>query len=676
MLDREDCISEISRLREELHRHNFLYYIKNAPVITDAEYDAMLRQLQELEAQNPDLVTDDSPTRRVGAKPLDEFPVFNHSIPLLSLANAFNDGELRDFDIRVRKVIPDVEYNYVCELKYDGLAVALHYENGIFTKGATRGDGFQGEDITDNLRTVRTIPLKLMPEPGIEIPVSLEVRGEVFMTRGSFDKLNENRMNSGEPLFANPRNAAAGSLRQLDSAVTATRKLDFFAYSLPTEIPGVKTHFEAMEYLGKAGFPINEHIKLCSNIEEVIEYCQLWIEKRSELPYDIDGVVLKVNRLSLQEELGAVSRSPRWAIAFKLPSTEVITKLLDIEVSVGRTGSLTPVAILEPKEVDGSVVGRATLHNEDEIKRKDLRIGDHVIIHKAGAVIPEVIAPVTEKRDGSERFFEMPKACPVCGEVVFRPEDEAVTRCTNMECPAQVKERIRHFASRRAMDIEGFGEKIVDQMVEKGLIKNPAQLYELTLDLILPLERMGKKLAEKLIANIAEAKNKDLHQVLFAMGIRHVGEHIAKVLTKQHRTIESLMSATADELQEIKEIGPEVAASVVEFFSHEKNRHIVEKLKGEGVIKEAGDEPEEADSADSEISGKSFVLTGTLPDYGRTEMSKLIESKGGRVVSSVSSSTNYVLAGEAAGSKAEKAKKLGIPIISQEDILKMMGMRE
>jgi DNA ligase (NAD+) len=479
-------------------------------------------------------------------------------------------------------------------------------------------------------------------------------------------------MNSGEPLFANPRNAAAGSLRQLDSAVTATRKLDFFAYSLPTAVSGIETHSEAMDYLGQVGFPVNPHIKLCKNIEEVIEYCKLWIERRGELPYDIDGVVLKVNRLSLQEELGAVSRSPRWAVAYKLPSTEVITKLLDIEVSVGRTGSLTPVAILEPKEVDGSVVSRATLHNEDEIKRKDLRIGDFVIIHKAGAVIPEVIAPVTEKRTGNESLFEMPKTCPVCSEPVFRPEDEAVTRCMNMECPAQVKERIRHFASRRALDIEGFGEKIVDQMVDKGLIRNPSDLYGLTTDDLMPLERMGKKLAEKLAANINAARNKDLHQVLFALGIRHVGEHIAKVIAKHYGAIDSIMAANEDELQQIKEIGPEVAASIVEFFSLEKNRHIVEKLKTEGVIKEAS--PDEIQESKGSLAGKSFVLTGTLPGYGRSEMAKLIESHGGRVASSVSSATGYVLAGADPGSKIEKARKLGVEIIDQEKILEMMGI--
>lgn len=672
-LTHDQAENEIKRLRNEINYHNIQYYVKDSPVITDAEYDKLMRKLQEIEKTYPNLITPDSPAQRVGAAPLDEFKSVEHSIPLLSLANAFDAGELRDFESRLKRMIPEAKFDYVCELKFDGLAVTLKYEKGIFVQGATRGDGFRGEDITRNLKTVRTIPLRLLNTDDVEIPDLLEVRGEVFMTRESFDKLNEHRADKGESLFANPRNAAAGSLRQLDSRITAKRNLNMFVYSLATPVEGIETHYQALQYMKKLGFHINEYSRVESDIASVIKFCEEWIGRRSELPYDIDGVVAKVNSLKLQEEFGAVSRSPRWAIAYKLPSTEVVTKLLDIEVSVGRTGSLTPVAILEPQEVDGSVVSRATLHNEDEIKRKDIKIGDYVLIHKAGSVIPEVISPVKEKRDGTERDFVMLKKCPVCGEEVFRPEGEAVTRCLNMECPAQVKERIRHFASRRALDIEGFGEKLVEKLVEKGLVKRPTDLYDLNVEDLLPLERMGKKLAEKLVNNVKKAKNKELSQVLYALGIRHAGQHIAKVLADHFGSIDNLMKASEAELEEINEIGPGVASSIVEFFSIEKNRWIIEKLESEGVIKKTGTDDEKDKTKEKKLAGKKFVLTGTLPDYSRPEMKKIIESYGGRVTSSVSKGTDYVLAGADPGSKSKKAEKLGVPIISQDDLLKMIG---
>ncbi|MCD4784015.1 MAG: NAD-dependent DNA ligase LigA [Candidatus Eremiobacteraeota bacterium] len=671
-LTHDQAEKEIKSLQKEINHHNTLYYIKDSPVITDAEYDKLMRRLQEIEKTYPNLITPDSPTQRVGAAPLGEFAEVQHSIPLLSLAKAFDAGELSDFESRLNRMMPEAKFDYVCELKFDGLAVMLKYEKGIFVQGATRGDGFRGEDITLNLKTVRTIPLRLLNPDDVEIPDILEVRGEVFMTRESFDNLNKNRADKGESLFANPRNAAAGSLRQLDSHITAQRNLDMFVYSLATPVEGIETHYQALQYMKKFGFHINEYTKVLPDMASVIKFCEEWIERRSELTYDIDGVVVKINSLKLQEELGAVSRSPRWAIAYKLPSTEVVTKLLDIEVSVGRTGSLTPVAILEPQEVDGSVVSRATLHNEDEIKRKDIKIGDYVLIHKAGSVIPEVISPVKEKRDGTEKDFILPKSCPVCGEEVFRPEGEAATRCMNMECPAQVKERIRHFASRRALDIEGFGEKLVEKLVENGLVKQPADLYDLKVEDLLPLERMGKKLAEKLVNNVKKAKNKELAQVLYALGIRHVGQHIAKVLADHFETIDNLAKASEAELEDIHEVGPEVASSIVEFFSLEKNRRITEKLESEGVIKKPieGDNKEKA--GEKKLAGMKFVLTGTLQNFSRTEMKKLIESHGGRVTSSVSKGTDYVLFGTDPGSKYRKAEKIGVSTINLEDFFEIL----
>lgn len=667
----EDVSGEIRRLREEINHHNYLYYVKDAPEITDAQYDALMRRLMDIEKEHPELITPDSPTQRVGAAPLKEFQAVEHTIPLLSLSNVFDEGEIRDFDGRVRRKIPETKFTYVCELKFDGLAMALRYENGKFVRGSTRGDGYQGEDVTMNLKTVRTIPLSLETAGVDNLPPIFEVRGEVFMTRKNFDRLNEKQADAGERLFSNPRNAAAGSIRQLDSRITAGRKLDFFVYGLDTPIPGANTHFDAMSFLGKIGFRLNEYIRLFNDIEEVIKYCQAWVTRRGELDYDIDGVVIKVNEYDAQRELGEVSRSPRWATAFKLPSTEVMTKLKNIEVSVGRTGSLTPVAILEPVEVDGSIVSRATLHNEDEIKRKDLKIGDLVLIHKAGAVIPEVIAPMKEKRTGEEKEFSMPATCPICWEKVFRPEDEAVTRCVNVECPAQVKERIRHFASRHALDIEGFGEKLINQLVDKNMIKSAPDLFDLTVQDLSELERMGDILANKLIKHINQAKNKPLARVIYALGIRNVGEHTAGLLAKHFKNIDRLMAAKQEELMEVYEIGPEVASSIVEFFSLEKNRQAVEKLEKEGVFAQA---PAEADDESNlKLKGKTFVLTGTLPNLTRDQAKEKIESLGGRVTSSVSKNTDYILAGTDPGSKLEKGGELGVKVIGESEFLALLG---
>jgi DNA ligase (NAD+) len=701
VLSPEEAEIEVKKLRDEILYNNYQYYVLDRPVITDQEYDNLMQRLISIEERFPQLVTPESPTQRVGAKPLEAFNVVVHSTPMLSLGNAFNDGEIRDFDSRIRRRIPGREFTYVCELKFDGLAVSLVYENGRLSQGATRGDGYEGEDITQNLRTVKAIPLKLYEnnhgeresspyketDSGIiemnfdddngeadkekyVIPPRLEVRGEAFMSRESFNKLNAERGEKGEPLFANPRNAAAGSLRQLDPRIAASRNIDFFVYSLETRIPGIENHYDALTFLQKIGFRINTFTKEFDSIEQVIEFCNSWIEKRDQLPYDIDGVVIKVNEFAVQEELGTVSRSPRWAIAYKLPSTEVMTTLNDISVSVGRTGTITPVAELEPVLVDGSMVSRATLHNEDEIKRKGLMIGDHVIIHKAGAVIPEVIAPIPERRTGNEKIFTMPSKCPVCNEDLKRPEGEAATRCVNLECPAQVKERIIHYCSRRAMDIEGFGTKLVDKLVDMGTVKNPADLYELTKEQLMDLERMGDKLASKLIDHVNQARRKPLDRVLYALGIRHVGEHMSKLLAKNYRSIDGIMNTSKEELQEIHEIGPEGASSITEFFSLEKNREIISRLKEENVFAS----PEErTQTAEGNIfEGKTFVLTGTLPELTRDEAKELIEKFGGRVASSISKNTDYVLAGEKAGTKLNKAEELGVKIINQDEFLEMI----
>jgi DNA ligase (NAD+) len=703
-LTQEEAEIEVKKLRDEILYNNYQYYVLDRPVITDLEYDHLMQRLIQLEEKFPQLVTPESPTQRVGAKPLEFFRVVVHSTPMLSLGNAFNDGELRDFDSKIRRRIPGRQFSYVCELKFDGLAASLIYENGILVQGATRGDGYEGEDITQNLRTVKAIPLKLyksnhekkenspvkISKSGIIemnfdegevdnneentkdfiIPPRLEVRGEAFMSRESFNKLNAERGEKGEPLFANPRNAAAGSLRQLDPRIAASRNIDFFVYSLETGIPGIETHYDALTFLQKIGFRINTFTEKFSDMEQVINFCHSWIEKRDQLPYDIDGIVVKVNEFSVQDELGAVSRSPRWAIAYKLPSTEVITTLKDISVSVGRTGTITPVAELEPVIVDGSRVSRATLHNEDEIARKGLQIGDYVIVHKAGAVIPEVIAPIPERRTGNERKFIMPTNCPVCGEDVKRPEGEAATRCINLECPAQIKENIIHFCSRRAMDIEGFGNKLVDKLVDMRIIRNPADLYKLTQEQLMNLERMGDKLASKLIDHVDKARRKPLDRVLYGLGIRHVGEHMAKLLAKNFGSIDEIISVSKEKLQEIHEIGPEAASSIVEFFSLEKNREIINRLKEENVFLSPEEQVQKTESL--VLKGKSFVLTGTLPDMTRDEAKDLIEKFGGRVVSSVSKNTDFVLAGEKAGSKLEKAAELGVKIIDQDEFLGMI----
>jgi DNA ligase (NAD+) len=593
---------------------------------------------------------------------------------MLSLANAFSIEELRAFDQRIKKLIPQQKLEYVVELKIDGLAVALVYENGIFVRGATRGDGTTGEEITSNLRTVKAIPLKLF---GKDITPRIEVYGEVYMKKSDFKKLNEKRMKDGDNLFANPRNAAAGSVRQLelDPRITAQRLLDTFIYRATfPEGNKFNTHMEVLNYLKKIGFKVNPHIKLCQDIEEVINYCQKWIEKKEELDYEIDGMVVKVNSLRMREELGSTTRSPRWAIASKFPAQQVTTKVLDIIVQVGRTGALTPVAILDPVRISGSVVKRATLHNEDEIRRKDVRIGDIVLVQKAGEVIPEVVKVIKDKRTGKETKFVMLTQCPVCGAKVFRSEGEVVSRCNSLACPAQIKERIRHFASRDALDIEGLGPAIIYQLVEKDLIKNISDLYFLKRDDLISLERMAEKSADNLLDAIEKSKKKSLANLIYGLGIRYVGVHTSEVITRYYSTLDKFKKASLEELIEINEIGPKITESIILFFKEKENLAIIERLRSAGLNFSQEEEKMREEKRVQILAGKQFVLTGALKDFTRTQAKEIISELGGRVTGSVSKKTDYVVAGEDPGSKYERAKKLGVSIISEEEFKKIAGI--
>jgi len=661
----------IEELREKIRYHNYRYYVLDNPIVSDAEYDQLMRDLIELEEKYPRYITPSSPTQRVGIEPVSEFVTVKHIIPMQSLANAFSSEELISFDQRMKKIVPQQKIDYVVELKIDGLAVALVYEKGIFVRGATRGNGVTGEEISSNLRTIKSIPLKLL---GKEIPSRIEIYGEVYMKKSEFNKLNEERMKNKESLFANPRNAAAGSVRQLDPRITTQRPLDTFIYRA-TFPEGLKfnSHMEVLNYLKKIGFKVNSHIKLCQDIEEAIKYCRQWIEKKEELDYEIDGMVIKVNSLSLREELGSTTRSPRWAIAYKFPAQQTTTKVRDIIVQVGRTGALTPVAILDPVRISGSVVQRATLHNEDEIMRKDIRIGDIVLVQKAGEVIPEVIKVIKEKRTGKEKEFVIPAQCPVCGAKVFRSEGEVVSRCNSLTCPAQIKERIRHFASRNAMDIEGLGPAIIDQLVEKDLIKDVSDLYFLKRDNLISLERMAEKSADNLLIAIEKSKEKPFSNLIYGLGIRYVGVHSSEVITRHFPTLSKFREAGLEELIEINEIGPKIAESIILFFKEKENLAIIERLRGAGLNFGQEEEEMRKEKGAQILAGKQFVLTGALKDFTRTQITEIISELGGRVTGSVSKKTDYVVAGEEPGSKYERAKKLGVSIISEEQFKRIIN---
>jgi len=669
----DDIVKKIEELREKIRNHNYRYYVLDDPTVSDAEYDRLMRDLIELEEKYPQYITSSSPTQRVGIEPVSEFTTVKHTAPMLSLANAFSTEELRAFDQRIKKLIPQKKLEYVVELKIDGLAVALVFENGIFIRGATRGDGVNGEEITSNLKTIKTIPLKLFGE---NIPPHIEVYGEVYMKKSDFKKLNEERIKKGESLFANPRNAAAGSVRQLDPRITAQRHLDTFIYraTFPLENK-FNTHMEVLSYLKKIGFKVNSHIKLCQDIEEAISYCRQWIARKEELDYEIDGMVIKVNSLRMREELGSTTRSPRWAAAYKFPAQQLTTKVQDIIVQVGRTGALTPVAILDPVRISGSVVQRATLHNEDEIRRKDIRIGDTVLIQKAGEVIPEVVKVIKGKRTGKETEFIIPTKCPVCGAKVFRPEGEAVTRCNSLACPAQIKERIRHFASRNAMDIEGLGPAIIDQLVEKGLIKDISDLYFLERDDLISLERMAEKSTENLLAAIERSKRKSLAHLIYGLGIRYAGAHTSEIITKYYSTLDKFRETNLEELIEINEIGPRIAESIILFFKEKENLDIIERLRSTGLNFGQEEEKMREEEGVQILAGKQFVLTGTLKDFSRTQAKEIINKLGGRVTGSVSKKTDYVVIGEDPGSKYQKALELGVTIINEKEFKRIINNR-
>lgn len=657
---------EIENLRAEINRHNELYYQKSEPEIADAEFDALLDKLKKLEAENPHLITPDSPTQKVGGR-AEGFKPFRHLVPMMSLDNSYSIDDLRKFDERCQKLADGRNFDYVAELKIDGLSVSLHYQNGVLIAGATRGDGVVGDDVLSNVKTIRTIPLGLNKAFADRI----EVRGEVFMARSVFQEINAELEMQGEKTYANPRNFASGTLRQLDSSVVASRKLDMFPYDLLSgNQKAFATHWENFEWLEKQGFNVNPNRCLCENIEKVIEFVEQMQEKRDALDYEIDGVVVKVNSTRLQDEFGATTKAPRWAIAYKYPAMQATTQLEEINVQVGRTGALTPVAYLKPVLLAGTVVSRASLHNEDEIKRLNLKIGDWVLIEKSGEIIPQVLQIIESKRTGEEREYEFPKTCPVCNSEVVRPEGEAVTRCTNEICPAKVKARIGYFAMRKAMDIEGLGEVLIEKLVDKERVKTVADLYDLTVEEISQYERMAEKSATNLIAQIEASKERGLQRLLFGLDIRHVGERYSKILAKHFRSIEKLSQASVEELDAIHEIGLAVAVSVHNFFQNPRNTEVVERLKTAGVKMEI--DGGTAANLDENFNSKTFVLTGKLEQFTRDEAGKIIEDRGGRISGSVSKKTDYVVAGSDAGSKLTKAESLGVKVLSEDEFKAML----
>ena len=662
-------IDRVQELRERINYHNYRYYVLDNPEISDAEYDRLFDELVELEKRYPELVTTDSPTQRVGAAPLEEFNTVRHSIPLLSLNKSTSEVEFLDFHRRVLELsgVSDKKIRYTVEPKFDGLAVELVFNKGIFSLGSTRGDGVVGEDVTLNLRTIRSVPLRLMGSPN---PDLIEVRGEVIMNKEDFHRLNKSREKAGEPLFANPRNAAAGSVRQLDPKVTSTRPLNMFAYGVGrVEGKELTNQWDSILYLRGLGFKISQYVELCESVDQIKAYYRKMLGLRNDLPYEADGIVIKVNEFAIQEKLGELSRSPRWAVAWKFPAQQEQTKIKNIIVGVGRTGALTPVAVLEPVRVGGVEVRRATLHNEDEIRKRDVRIGDTVVIQRAGDVIPEVVKVVTSKRTGKEKTFTMPDRCPVCGSKAERPSGEAIHRCTGIACPAQIKENLAHFVSRGAMDMEGLGYKFLEQMVDKKVIQDQGDLYFLKKEDLMKMDRMGDKLAENLLNAIDKSRHPTLTNLIYALGIRNVGYHLAGVLAKRFRSIDNLARQTIEDLTQVHEIGPIVAESIHNFFHNPKNLKVIEKLRRGGVKFPV----EQAEVKETPLSGKTFVLTGGLDSFTRDEARRIIEDMGGRVSSSVSKETDFVIVGKDPGSKYDSALKLGIKALNEEEFKKMIG---
>ena len=674
----------IDVLRREIRSHDHRYFVLADPVISDPEYDMLVKELQDLESAHPDLITPDSPTQRVGGSPSSSFPVVRHPVPMLSIGNTYNDEEIRDFDRRIRDLLgPDREYAYAVELKIDGVAVSLRYENGALALGATRGDGEQGDDITANLRTIRSIPLRIAEEESLLN--NIEVRGEVYLPHEGFETLNASRAEREEPLFANPRNATAGSLKLRDPRGVAERPLQVFLYTLRFEDeagalaarPDLDSHFQRLHWLAGQGFPTNREARRFGAIDEVIGFCHDWEERRSTLSYDIDGMVIKVDSIGLHGELGATMKSPRWAIASKFAAQRARTRLTDIRLQVGRTGVVTPVAELEPVFLAGSTISRATLHNEEEIQRKDLRVGDTVWIEKGGDVIPKVVSADLDEREEGSTPFEMPTACPVCETALMRVGEEVAWRCGNAACPAQTQARVTHFTGRNAMDIEGFGPAVTEQILGNGLIGDVGDIYRLTHEQLGTLERMGERSADNLLQGIEASKDRPLDRLLFSLGIPHVGERAARQIAEHFRSIDAIGAATEEELVAVPEIGPKIAESIVSFFQNERNLKIIEKLKDAGLRMELEAPADGADSgteygAESggetrALADKIVVITGTLPNYSREEMAGRIEAAGGRVTSSVSKKTDYLVAGENAGSKLKKAQSLGVEILNEEE---------
>jgi DNA ligase (NAD+) len=663
MSDDASLQAKAASLRDELRRHEHLYYVLDAPEITDAEYDALTRELQALEKAHPHLITPDSPTQRVGGKPREGFVKVRHSSPMLSLDNALNEAELLDFDRRVRELLQGEEFRYTIELKMDGLSMAAHYQKGLFRQAITRGDGTTGEEVTENARTIRSLPLKTKAQ--FE---EYEVRGEVIMNRRAFERLNAERETESLPRFANPRNAAAGALRALDTNITAQRQLDFYAYFMFVNgAPAFDSHWESLETLAALGFKVNTHRAICANVDELLAKYREWETKRDTLAYEIDGLVAKVDSVPQQRKLGWTAKAPRWAIALKFPARQEQTAVEDIGVQVGRTGALTPVAHLKPVVVSGVTVSRATLHNEDEIARLGLMIGDTVLIERSGDVIPKVVRVV--KEGAERRAFTMPKECPVCAGHIVRQEGEAAYRCVNTSCPARLKESLLHFAARSVMGIDGMGEVLADQLVDKGLVRSVADLYDLTLEKLMSLERMGQKSAEKVLANIENSKKAALPRVISGLGIAFVGDRTAHILAEAFGSMDALMNASEDQLQKADEVGPRVSQSIRAFFGDEHNLELIERLRAAGLQFTYESRRKEG----GVLAGKVFVITGTLPTLSRDEAKARIEEAGGKVSDSVSKKTDYLLAGEKAGSKLDKAQKLGVQIIGEEQLAELLA---
>lgn len=658
---------KVERLREIIHYHDYKYYLENSPEISDYEYDQLMRELKKLEEKHPSFRSPISPTQRVGGMPEGGFPTVEHSILMLSLENAYSEEEVRDFEKRLQRELPGEDFEYVVELKIDGVSVSLMYEDGELRRGSTRGDGRRGDDITANLRTIHTIPLKLRKS----VRGIVEVRGEIYMSRSGFQRLNREREKRGDSLFANPRNAAAGSLKLLDPRITSQRPLDGFIYVLPyvqeAEIPS--THRECLKKLREWGFRVNSHFKICKDIDEVFTYCSFWAKKREELDYEVDGIVIKINNIDQQMRVGSTAKNPRWAIASKFQAKQATTVIRDIILQVGRTGALTPVAIFEPTPLAGTTITRATLHNEDEIRRKDIRIGDTVIIEKGGDIIPQVVKVIESKRSGREKEFSMPQKCPVCAAKVVKLEDEAVSRCIGSSCPAQLKEKIAHYAQRTAMHIEGLGDKVIEQLVDNKIMPDVSDLYKLDLSTLSSLERMGEKSAQNLLAQIEKSKSQPLSRLIFALGIRYVGAGGARILADNFSSLEVLASASQESLEKITEIGPRTAQSIVLFFKEEKNRKLLEKLRKNGVQMDRVEKRKEQ----GPLIGKKFVFTGSLEDYSRDKARELVENLDARVINGVSKEVDYLVVGKAPGSKYEKAKKLQVRILSEKEFSKLLN---